>query len=208
MVQLLKQIDDEVYHFVYHQEGRTLFVREGVARKEPALNSEDMIEINEETATLRMPFKNTFAAYRQKKEWMRQKMEEGYLKAPFSQSEAMNYRADRCNIKLRLLSALLLVLCGVSTLTGLLPIPGYIPLVFLSFFYPIYIEGKTARARCYRWSGGVFFFVLAGSSKDYLKPFNLTANGTVCLIAGFILLLYTTQQLKELTTKEITPHEG
>ena len=207
MVQLLKQIDDEVYHVVYHQEGRTLFVREGVARKEPASDSDDMIEINEETATVRMLFKNTFAAYRQKKEWMRQKMDEGYLKSHLPQSEAMDYRADRRNIKLRLLSALLLMLCGLSTLTGLLPIPGYIPLVFFPFFYPIY-EGKTARARFYRWSGGVFFFVLAGSSKDYLKPFNLSANGTVCLLSGFILLLYTIHQLKELTTKEITQHEG
>ncbi|MDI3235127.1 hypothetical protein QK289_08930 [Exiguobacterium antarcticum] len=208
MIQLLKQIDDEVYHVVYHQEGRTLFVREGVARKEPDLNSEDMIEINEETATVRVLFKNTFAAYRQKKEWMRQKMEDGYLKSPFSQSEAMDYRADRRNIKLRLLSALLLMLCGLSTLTGLLPIPGYVPLVFLPFFYPIYIEGKTARARFYRWSGGAFMFILAGTSKDYLKPINLSFNGTVCLLSGFILLLYAIQQLKELTTKEITQHEG
>ncbi|OIN66350.1 hypothetical protein BLD48_11155 [Exiguobacterium sp. KRL4] len=208
MVQLLKQIDDEVYHIVYHQEGRTLFIREGVARKEPASDSDDMIEINEETATVRMLFKNTFAAYRQKKEWMRQKMDEGYLKSHLPQSEAMDYRADRRNIKLRLMSALLLMLCGLSTLTGLLPISGYIPLVYLPFFYPIYIEGKTARARFYRWSGGIFLFILAGTSKDYLEPFNLSANGTVCLIAGFILLLYTIHQLKELTTKEITQHEG
>lgn len=41
MVQLLKQIDDEVYH----QEECTLFVREGVARKEPAPDSDDMLDM-------------------------------------------------------------------------------------------------------------------------------------------------------------------
>ncbi|MCT4793474.1 MULTISPECIES: hypothetical protein [Exiguobacterium] len=45
MVQLLKQIDDEVYHVVYHQEECTLFVREGVARKEPAPDSDDMLDM-------------------------------------------------------------------------------------------------------------------------------------------------------------------
>ncbi len=31
MVQLLKQVDDRVYHIVFHQKGCTLFCREGVA---------------------------------------------------------------------------------------------------------------------------------------------------------------------------------
>ncbi len=31
MIQLVKQVDDHVHHIVFHQEGRTLFCREGIA---------------------------------------------------------------------------------------------------------------------------------------------------------------------------------
>lgn len=67
MIQLVKQIDDRVHHIVFHQEGRTLFCREGVARKEQAIDNGDTMERNEESATKRIVFKNPFLAYRQKK---------------------------------------------------------------------------------------------------------------------------------------------
>lgn len=67
MIQLVKQVDDHVYHIVFHQEGRTLFCREGIARKEQAIDSEDMMETNEESATKRIVFKSPLRAYRQKK---------------------------------------------------------------------------------------------------------------------------------------------
>ncbi|WP_029333524.1 hypothetical protein [Exiguobacterium oxidotolerans] len=207
MIQLLKQIDDQVHHIVYHQEGRTLFYREGIARKEQIKNSEDMMEINEESSTVRVPCRNTIVAYRQKKEWIREKLEDGYMRSTFSQSEAIEYRTDRRIIKLRILSALLVLLSGLLTLTDILPIPGYITLVVLMLFWPMHLEGKSVRERFYRWSGVLFLFALAGSSKNYLTPINLSINGAVCLISGFILLLYTTEQLQKLATKGITYHD-
>lgn len=207
MIQLLKQVDDRVYHIVFHQEGRTLFCREGVARKEQAVDSDDMMETNEESATKRIVFKNPFLAYRQKKAWIREKLDDGYTRSPFALSKAMDFRADRRIIKLRILSALLILLSGLLTLTDILPIPGYITLVVLIIFYPTHIEGKSVRARMYRWSGALFLFALAGSSKNYLSPINLSINGAVCLISGFILLLYATEQLQELATKGITYHD-
>ncbi|WP_368915084.1 hypothetical protein [Exiguobacterium acetylicum] len=208
MIQLVKQVDDDrVYHIVFHQEGRTLFCREGVARREQAVDSEDMMETNEESATKRIVFKNPFLAYRQKKAWIREKLDGGYTRSPFALSKAMDFRADRLIIKLRILSALLILLSGLLTLTDILPIPGYITLVVLIIFYPTHIEGKSVRARMYRWSGALFLFALAGSSKNYLSPINLSINGAVCLISGFILLLYASEQLKELATKGITYHD-
>lgn len=207
MIQLLKQVDDRVYHIVFYQEGRTLFCREGVARKEQAIDSEDMMETNEESATKRIVFKNPLRAYRQKKAWVREKLDDGYMKSPFAMSEVMDFRADRRIIKLRILSALLVLLSGLLTLTDILPIPGYITLVVLMIFYPTHLEGKSVRERFYRWSGVLFLFALAGSSKNYLTPINLSINGAVCLISGFILLLYATEQLKELATKGITYHD-
>lgn len=204
MIQLLKQVDDRVYHIVFHQEGRTLFCREGVARKEQA---DDMMETNEESATKRIVFKNPFLAYRQKKTWVREKLDDGYTHSPFALSKAIDFRADRRIIKLLILSALLILLSGLLTLTDILPIPGYITLVVLIIFYPIHIEGKSVRTRMYRWSGAFFMFALAGSSKNYLSPINLSINGMVCLISGFILLLYASEQLKELATKGITYHD-
>ncbi len=207
MIQLVKQIDDRVHHIVFHQEGRTLFCREGVARKEQSIDSDDMMETNEESATKRIVFKNSFLAYRQKKAWIREKLDDGYTRSPFALSEAMDFRADRRIIKLRILSALLILLSGLLTLTDILPIPGYITLVVLIIFYPTHIEGKSVRARMYSWSGALFLFALAGSSKNYLSPINLSINGAVCLISGFILLLYATEQLQELATKGIIYHD-
>ncbi|MFX4306606.1 hypothetical protein F8N00_14540 [Exiguobacterium sp. A1_3_1] len=207
MIQLVKQIDDRVYHIVFHQEGRTLFCREGVAQKEQAIDSEDMMETNEESATKRIIFKNPFLAYRQKKTWVREKLDDGYIRSPFALSEAMDFRADRRIIKLRILSALLILFSGLLTLTDILPIPGYITLVVLMIFWPMHLEGKSARTRMYRWSGALFMFALAGSSKNYLSPINLSINGAVCLISGFILLLYASGQLQELATKGITYHD-
>jgi len=207
MIQLLKQVDDRVYHIVFYQEGRTLFCREGVARKEQAIDSEDMMETNEESATKRIVFKDPLRAYRQKKAWVREKLDDGYMKSYFAMSEVMDFRADRRIIKLRILSALLVLLSGLLTLTDILPIPGYITFVVLVLFWPRHLEGKSARARFYRWSGGLFLFALAGSSKNYLSSINLSINGAVCLVSGFILLLYATEQLKELATKGITYHD-
>ncbi|MGH1334308.1 MAG: hypothetical protein ACRAUM_10715 [Exiguobacterium indicum] len=207
MIQLVKQIDDRVYHIVFHQEGRTLFCREGVARKEQAIDGEDMVERNEESATKWIVFKNPFLAYRQKKTWVREKLDDGYIRSPFALSEAMDFRADRRIIKLRILSALLILFSGLLTLTGSLPIPGYVTFVVLTLFWPSDLEGKSARARFYFWSGGLFLFALAGSSKNYLSPINLSINGAVCLISGFILLLYASEQLQELATKGITYHD-
>ncbi|WP_410503023.1 hypothetical protein RIF24_07175 [Exiguobacterium acetylicum] len=207
MIQLLKQVDDRVHHIVFYQEGRTLFCREGVARKEQAIDSEDMMEMNEESATKRIVFKNPLHAYRQKKAWVREKLDDGYMKSPFGMSEVMDFRADRRIIKLRILSALLILLSGLLTLTDILPIPGYITLVVLMLFWPMHLEGKSARVRIYRWSGVLFMFALAGSSKNYLSSINLSINGAVCLVSGFILLLYAAEQLKELATKGITYHD-
>jgi len=50
-------------------------------------------------------------------------------------------------------------------------------------------------------------FALAGSSKNYLSPINLSINGAVCLVSGFILLLYASEQLQELATKGIIYHD-
>jgi len=205
MIQLLKQVDDR--HIVFHQEGRTLFCREGVARREQAIDSPDMMERNEESTTKRIVFKNPLIAYRQKKTWVREKLEDGYIRSPFALSKVMDFRADRRIIKLRILSALLILLSGLLTLTGILPIPGYIPLIVLMIFWPIDLEGQSARTRMDRWSGTLFLFALAGSSKHYLAPINLSINGVVCLISGFILLLFATEQLKELATKGITYHD-
>lgn len=208
MIQLVKQVDDDrVYHIVFYQEGRTLFCREGVAQKEQAIDSEDMMERNEESATKRIVFKNPFLAYRQKKAWIREKLDEGYIRSPFALSKAMDFRADRRIIKWRILSALLTLLSGLLTLTGSLPIPGYVTFVVLTLFWPRDLEGKSACARFYRWSGALFLFALAGSSKNYLSPVNLSINGAVCLISGFILLLYASEQLQELATKGITYHD-
>lgn len=208
MIQLVKQVDDDrVYHIVFYQEGCTLFCREGVARREQAVDSEDMVETNEESATKRIVFKNPFLAYRQKKAWVREKLDDGYMRSPFALSKEMDFRADRRIIKLRILSALLILLSGLLTLTDILPIPGYITLVVLMIFWPIDLEGKSARTRMYRWSGALFLFALAGSSKNYLSPVNLSINGAVCLISGFILLLYASEQLQELATKGITYHD-
>ena len=207
MIQLLKQVDDRVYHIVFYQEGRTLFCREGVARKEQAIDSEDMMERNEESATKRIVFKNSFLAYRQKKAWVREKLDDGYVRASINLSKAMDFRSERRFIKLRILSALFILLSGLLTLTIVLPIPGYVTFAVLIFFWPIYLEEKSAHARFYRWSGALFMFALAGSSKNYLSSINLSINGTVCLVSGFILLLYATEQLKELATKGITYHD-
>ncbi|MER2125265.1 MAG: hypothetical protein ABS936_14495 [Exiguobacterium indicum] len=207
MIQLVKQVDDRVYYIVFYQEGRTLFYREGIARKEQSIDSEGMMERNEESATKRIVFKNPFLAYRQKKAWGRERLNDGYLRMPFTQSEVMDFRSDRRIIKWRILSALLILLSGLLTLTGSLSIPGYITLVVLMIFWPMHLEGKSARTRFYRWSGALFMFALAGSSKNYLSPINLSINGTVCLISGFILLLYASEQLQELATKGITYHD-
>ena len=207
MIQLVKQVDDHVYHIVFHQEGRTLFCREGIARKEQAIDSEDMMETNEESATKRIVFKSPLRAYRQKKAWVREKLDDGYIRSPFALSEVMDFRSDRRIIKLRILSALLVLLSGLLTLTDILPIPGYITLVVLMLFWPMHLEGKSAHVRMYRWSGALFMFALAGSSKNYLSPINLSINGAVCLISGFILLLYASEQLQELATKGIIYHD-
>ena len=123
MIQLVKQVDDDrVYHIVFYQEGRTLFCREGVARREQAVDSEDMIETNEESATKRIVFQNSFLAYRQKKAWIREKLNDGYTRSPFALSKVMDFRSDRRIIKLRILSALLVLLSGLLTLTDILPI--------------------------------------------------------------------------------------
>lgn len=207
MIQLVKQVDDHVHHIVFHQEGRTLFCREGIARKEQAIDSDGMMQTNEESATKRTVFKNSFLAYRQKKVWIREKSGDGYIRLPFALSEVMDFRVDRRIIKLRILSALLILFSGLLTLTDILPIPGYITLVVLMIFWPIDLEGKSTRTRMYRWSGALFMFALASSSKNYLLPINLSINGAVCLISGFILLLYASEQLQELTTKGITYHD-
>ncbi len=165
------------------------------------------MERNEESATKRIVFQNSFLAYRQKKAWIREKLNDGYTRSPFALSKAIDCRADRRIIKLRILSALLVLLSGLLTLTDILPIPGYITLVVLMLFWPMHLEGKSAHVRMYRWSGALFLFALAGSSKHYLSPINLSINGAVCLISGFILLLYASEQLQELATKGITYHD-
>lgn len=60
-----------------------------------AIDSEDMMERNEESATKRIVFQNSFLAYRQKKAWIREKLNDGYTRSPFALSKAIDCRADR-----------------------------------------------------------------------------------------------------------------
>ena len=84
-----------------------------------------------------------------KKAWIREKLNDGYTRSPFALSKAIDCRADRRIIKLRILSALLVLLSGLLTLTDILPIPGYITLVVLMLFWPMHLEGKSAHVRMY-----------------------------------------------------------
>nr|WP_251131951.1 MULTISPECIES: hypothetical protein [unclassified Exiguobacterium] len=103
------------------------------------------------------------------------------MRSPFSQSEAIEYRADRRIIQLRMLSAVLVMLSGLLTLTAILPIPGYMTLVVLMIFYPMHLEGKSVRERFYRWSGVLFLFALAGASLMLASQYGLDGHaGTRC----------------------------
>ncbi|VWX34581.1 hypothetical protein [Exiguobacterium oxidotolerans] len=203
MIQLLKQIDDQVHHIVYHQEGRTLFYREGIASKEKQEGSGELVQVNVETATVVVKCRHVIAAYRQKKEWIRLKKADGYFKSDFPSLKTMDKWIERRSKKRKVFVALFTMLCGLSSLTGVLPVPGYIPLFYLPWFWPV-DEGKSRRARFYRWYGAIMLIPLGGTSKDFLNPINLSISGTVCLVSGFLLLLHVIQMLKEEETKEVT----